>query len=219
MTIMRVAEFTVNPGKGPQVMAAAREMQELASIDGGNIAFYQLIGGGTPGTMFATTVLDDLESFGALSDAVNNNPKWAEWMAHQSELPGFPFSTGVEVSVLQDLHAEVGEPSDLIENPGIVVVYRQLLAPGKRDAFIAMAKTVRAMLKKEDRPVGMTMQSLFGNTSVITRSLGYESVAAWSAAQNAGWPAAVIDVLKNAQADGPMFESVECLLVRDVTPA
>jgi hypothetical protein len=29
----------------------------------------------------------------------------------------------------------------------------------------------------------------------------------------------VVDVLKNAQADGPMFESVECLLVRDVTPA
>jgi hypothetical protein len=123
----------------------------------------------------------------------------------------------VNVNIYRALHDEVGEPSGAPENPQYITGFRRRLFPGKRPAFIAMVKAVRDALKAEGRPVGNSMQCIIGDVGIVTRGMGFASMTDWSAAQTAGLPDNVMNILQEAQADGPTFESIESRLLRNIT--
>jgi hypothetical protein len=146
-----------------------------------------------------------MDRYCEMADKLMNSAALAGWMQSQAKTEGFPFSTPIETNVYRDIHNEVGEPSGMLEKPEYVAGFRQTLAPGRRADFIAMAKTIRETMKGEGKPVGNTMQCVIGNPNIITRAMGFASMADWGAAQNAGFSKDVAGIIAAAQANGPLF--------------
>lgn len=217
MAVIRVLEATVNPGKGAQWREGAKEVKEIVEAEGGNISYLQLLSGGDPSLVMAVSSFENMDSFAAFGDKMNASTKIGEWMQRQAQSEGFPFSTTIGVNVFKDLHAEVGEPSGVPENPSIIFGVRQFLHPGKRAEYVAMVKAIRAELKAVGRPVGNSMECIVGEGGLVTRVIGFESVAAWGTAQQAGFPDSVTNILKEAQANGSLFQSMDSRLMRNIT--
>ena len=217
MAVLRVAEALLNPGRGPQWRQAAKETQTLIESEGGTLRFYQLLAGGDPMTTSGVSFFPDLDSYSAFVDKMNASSKLPELMQKQSQSDGFPFSTPISINVYQDIHAEVGDPTEPVDNPQIISLFRQKLAPGKRPDFITMAKGIRATLKEEGRRVGNSMQAVTGEAGTVMRSLGFASMADWSTNENLGFPNKVMDIIATANAQGPLFTDTQHQLLRDIT--
>ena len=214
MTVLRTLESTINLGKRAEWAQAAKEVQGIIESEGGNVVFLQTAGGGNPSTVFSVSVFDDLNSYGAFHDKMDASAKLGEFMQRQAKSPN---ATAVDINILQDIHDEVGDPSNAIENPAVFAVFRQRLVPGKRQAFIEMSKAIRDTLKSEGKPVGNSNQCIIGDTAMYSRTSGFASTADWAAARSTPLSNDVLGILNAAQADGPIFESIEALLLRDIT--
>jgi hypothetical protein len=214
MAVLRTLELTINPGKRADWLQGAKEVKGIVEAEGGNVIFLQTAVGGNPSTIFSVSVFDDLNSYGAFNDKMDASEKLGEFMQRQAQSPT---STAVGINILQDIHDEVGDPSDAIENPAVFAIFRQRLVPGKRPAFIEMSKAIRDTLKSEGKPVGNTMQCIIGDTAMYSRSNGFASTADWAATRSTPLSNDVMGIINTAQADGPIFESIEALLLRNIT--
>jgi hypothetical protein len=214
MAVLRVLESTINSGKRVDWLQGAKEVKGIVESEGGNVTFLQTAGGGNPSIIFSVSVFEDLNSYGAFNDKMDASEKLGEFMQRQAKSPT---STAVGINILQDIHDEVGDPSDAIENPAVFAIFRQRLAPGRRPAFIEMSKAIRDTLKSEGKPVGNANQCIIGDTAMYNRSIGFASTADWAAARSTPFSNDVMGILSTAQADGPIFDSIEALLLRNIT--
>jgi quinol monooxygenase YgiN len=214
MAVLRVLELTINPGKRADWLQGTKEVKGIVESEGGNVSYLATTGGGNPSTIFAVSVFEDLNSYGAFNDKMDASEKLGEFTQRQAKSPS---STAVGINILQDIHDEVGDPSDAIENPAVFAIFRQALVPGKRPAFIEMSKAIRDTLRSEGKPVGNANQCIIGDTAMYNRSIAFASTADWAAARSTPLSNDVLGILSAAQADGPMFDSIEALLLRNIT--
>ena len=216
MAVLRTLESTINPGKRADWLKATKEVKGIVESEGGNVIFLQTAVGGNPSTVFSVSVFEDLNSYGAFNDKMDASAQFGEFQQRQAQSNN---STAVGINILQDIHDEVGDPSDAIENPAVFAIFRQRLIQGKRPAFIEMLKAIRDTLKSEGKSVGNANQCIIGDTLMYSRTNGFASTADWAAARSEPFSNDVIGIINAAQADGPIFESIEALLLRNITAA
>jgi hypothetical protein len=216
MTLIRTTESTILPGKRQQWGELAKEISAVVEKHGVSVRYAQLVYGGSPSTVIATSFAEDWETLASRSDAIAAD---ADFQALMSRMGADPASEILQVGVLEDITTQVGGEPLAPGGESIFQSFTMRALPGKQAKLLNFIGQIREARAGAGRPPANILRVAIGDVSTILALWSYADSAAWAADQAAGQPDSVNAVIEQAQADAdfPYSETIGSRVMRDIT--